>query len=84
MNKLVKKIIDIYAQVGDFRITPYDGAIPVSEADAQAEKAVEDYTKAVIREERAKIVAWCRNVNIDWCRCDDAIEKGEYLEGEVK
>jgi len=50
MNKLVETIIDIYAQVGDFHITPYDGAIPVSEADAQAEKAVEDYTNAVIRE----------------------------------
>ncbi len=30
-------------------------------------------------EERAKIVAWCRNVNIDWCRCADAIEAGEHL-----
>jgi hypothetical protein len=50
MNKLVETIIDIYAQVGDFRITPYDGAIPVSEADAQAEKAVEDYTKAVVEQ----------------------------------
>jgi hypothetical protein len=50
VNKLVETIIDIYAQVGDFRITPYDGAILVSEADAQAEKAVEDYTNAVIRE----------------------------------
>lgn len=50
MNKLVETIIDIYAQVGDFRITPYDGAIPVSEADAQAEKAVENYTKAVVEQ----------------------------------
>ena len=50
MNKLVETIIDIYGQVGDFHIVPYDGAIPVAEADAQAEKAVEDYTKAVIRE----------------------------------
>jgi hypothetical protein len=50
MNKLVETIIDIYAQVGDFRITPYDGAIPVSKADAQAEKAVEEYTNAVIEE----------------------------------
>jgi len=69
MNKLVEKIIDIYAQVGNFRITPYDGAIPVSEADAQAEKAVEDYTNAVIRktleqssvtdiEQRALVEAW--------------------------
>lgn len=50
MNKLVETIIDIYGQVGDFRVTPCDGAIPISEADAQAEKAVEDYTKAVIEE----------------------------------
>ena len=50
MNKLVETIIDIYAQVGDFRITPYDGAIPVSEADAQAEKAVEEYTNAVVEQ----------------------------------
>jgi hypothetical protein len=79
MNKLVKTIIDIYGQVGEFRVTPYDGAIPISEADAQADKAVEDYTNAIIREERAKIVVWCRNVNIDWCRCGDAIEAGEHL-----
>ena len=50
MNKLVETIIDIYGQVGDFHIVPYDGAVPISEADAQAEKAVEDYTNAVIRE----------------------------------
>ena len=50
MNKLIGTILDIYGQVGDFHIVPYDGAIPVSEADAQAEKAVEDYTNAVIRE----------------------------------
>lgn len=30
-------------------------------------------------EERAAIVAWCRNVNLDWCRCADAIEAGEHL-----
>jgi hypothetical protein len=50
MNKLVETILDIYGQVGDFHIVPYDGAIPVAEADAQAEKAVEDYTNAVVRE----------------------------------
>ena len=50
MNKLVGTILDIYGQVGDFHIVPYDGAIPVAEADAQAEKAVEDYTNAAIRE----------------------------------
>ena len=30
-------------------------------------------------EERAAIVAWCRNVNMDWCRCAEAIEAGEHL-----
>ena len=57
MNKLVETILDIYGQVGDFHIVPYDGAIPVAEADAQAEKAVEDYTNAVIREVREAIAA---------------------------
>jgi len=57
MNKLVGTILDIYGQVGYFHIVPYDGAIPVAEADAQAEKAVEDYTNAVIREVREAIAA---------------------------
>ena len=30
-------------------------------------------------EERAAIVAWCRNVNMDWCGCAEAIEAGEHL-----
>ena len=30
-------------------------------------------------EERAAVVAWCRNVNIDWCGCADAIEAGDHL-----
>jgi len=35
-------------------------------------------------EERAKIVAWCRNVNIYWCKCDYAIEEGEHLQEQSK
>lgn len=54
MNKLVKAIIDIYGQVGDFHITPFDGAIPVSEADAQAEKVVKVYTDTLLKEARAE------------------------------
>ena len=38
-----------------------------------------DGRKMDAMEERAKIVAWCRNVNLDWCRCADAIEAGEHL-----
>ena len=34
--------------------------------------------------ERARVVAWCRFANIDWCRCDDAIERGEHLKEELK
>ena len=30
-------------------------------------------------EERAAVVAWCRNVNMDWCGCAEAIEAGEQL-----
>jgi len=30
-------------------------------------------------EERDAIVAWCRNVNMDWCGCAEAIEAGEHL-----
>jgi hypothetical protein len=55
MNKLVEAIIDIYGQVGDFHITPFDGAIPVSEADEQAEKAVKVYTDAILMEAHAEI-----------------------------
>jgi hypothetical protein len=35
-------------------------------------------------EERAKIVAWCRNVNIYWCKCAYAIEEGEHLQEQSK
>lgn len=55
---LVQTLVEIYGRVGDFHITPCDGAIPVSEADRLAEKAVEDYTNAALSEERAAIVAW--------------------------
>lgn len=55
MNKLINAILDIYGQVGDFHITPFDGAIPVSEADAQAEKVVKVYTDTLLMEARAEI-----------------------------
>ena len=47
-NALVQTLVEIYSRIGDFHITPCDGAIPVSEADRLAEKAVEDYTNAII------------------------------------
>ena len=37
-----------------------------------------------VEQERAKIVAWCRNVNIYWCKCDYAIEAGEHLQEQNK
>jgi hypothetical protein len=55
MNKLVEAILDAYGQVGDFHITPFDGAIPISEADRLAEKAVEDYTNAIVGKAQAEI-----------------------------
>jgi hypothetical protein len=57
---LVQTLVEIYGRIGDFHITPCDGAIPVSEADRLAEKAVEDYTNAIRSEERTAIVAWLR------------------------
>lgn len=30
-------------------------------------------------EERAATIAWCRNVNMDWCGCAESIEAGEHL-----
>ena len=57
---LVQTLVEIYGRIGDFHVTPCDGAIPVSEADRLAEKAVEDYTNAILSEERAAIVAWLR------------------------
>ncbi len=59
-NTLVQTLVEIYGRIGDFHITPCDGAIPVSEADRLAEKAVEDYTNTIRSEERAAIVAWLR------------------------
>lgn len=32
------------------------------------------------KDENAAVVAWCRNVNMDWCGCADAIEAGEHLQ----
>lgn len=58
---LVQTLVEIYGRIGDFNVTPCDGAIPVSEADRLAEEAVEDYTNAILNEERAAIVAWLRS-----------------------
>jgi hypothetical protein len=44
---LAQTLVEIYGRIGDFHITPCDGAIPISEADRLAEKAVEDYTNAL-------------------------------------
>jgi len=55
---LVQTLVEIYGRIGDFHITPCDGAIPISEADRLAEKAVEDYTDGIRSEERAKIANW--------------------------
>lgn len=55
---LVQTLLEIYGRIGDFNVTPCDGAIPVSEADRLAEEAVEGYTNAILSEERAAIVAW--------------------------
>jgi hypothetical protein len=45
---LVQTLVEIYGRIGDFHIVPCDGAIPISEADRLAEKAVEDYTNAIL------------------------------------
>ncbi len=52
---LVQTLVEIYGRIGDFHITPCDGAIPVSEADRLAEKAVEDYTNAILGKAQAEI-----------------------------
>ena len=52
---LVQTLVEIYGRIGDFHITPCDGAVPVSEADRLAEKAVEDYAKAVVGNAQAEI-----------------------------
>jgi hypothetical protein len=57
---LVQTLLEIYGRIGDFHVTPCDGAIPVSEADRLAEKAIEDYANATLSEERAAVVAWLR------------------------
>jgi hypothetical protein len=61
---LVQTLVEIYGRIGDFHITPCDGAIPVSEADRLAEKAVEDYIDAIIEALEAR-----------WAEADALIEK---------
>ena len=60
MNPLIKTLIDIYGKVGDFRITPCDGAIPISEIDRLAQEAVEQHNIAVAKAEREAIIKWLR------------------------
>jgi len=55
MHPLIEKLRGIYGRIGIFHITPCDGDIPISEADRLAEKAVEEYTKAIIAEQAAEI-----------------------------
>ena len=55
MNKLIEAILDVYGQVGDFHITPFDGATSIFDADAQAEEVVKVYTEALLTEARAEI-----------------------------
>jgi methylmalonyl-CoA mutase cobalamin-binding subunit len=57
VNPLIKSLIDIYGKVGDFHITPCDGAIPISEADRLAQEAVEQHNTAVAKAERERIIA---------------------------
>ena len=77
---LIKTLVEIYGRIGDFHITPCDGAIPISEADRLAEKAVEDYTNAILSEERNRVVAWLRLSNVP-CELEtaDEIEAGYHL-----
>ena len=87
-NALVQTLVEIYGRIGDFHITPCDGAILVSEADRLAREAVEDYTNAILSEERAAIVAWLRkNAKLNPHRPEakalvilfsNAIEDGEH------
>jgi signal transduction protein with GAF and PtsI domain len=55
VNPLIKTLVEIYGRIGDFHITPCDGAIPISEADRLAEKAVEAYAKTVWEDQAAEI-----------------------------
>ncbi len=58
MTDLIETLIDIYGKVGDFHITPCDGAIPISEADRLAQEAVEQHNIAVAKAEREAIIKW--------------------------
>lgn len=62
---LVQTLVEIYGRIGDFHITPCDGAIPVSEADRLAEKAVEDYTDA-LKAENERLEAALKRIAGGW------------------
>ncbi len=71
----------------DGKITLGDGADPTEAAAACIEAMdgmIQNLIRNAVQKERNLIVAWCRNVNIDWCRCDEAIERGDHLKGEEK
>jgi hypothetical protein len=75
LEKLRADLVEIYGRIGNFHITPCDGAIPISEADRLAEKTVEKYAECVAEEERKAVVAWLR---LRGGHADD-IEAGKHL-----
>jgi hypothetical protein len=77
VTDLIKTLIDIYGKVGDFRITPCDGAIPISEADRLAQEAVEQHNIAVAKAEREAIMEWLRKHGMRQTAM--MLEKGEHL-----
>ena len=71
----------------DGKITLGDDAEPTEAAAACIEVMdgmIQNLIRNAVQKERNLIVSWCRNVNIDWCRCDDAIERGDHLKEELK
>ena len=81
MNPLIKTLIDIYGKVGDFRITPCDGAIPISEADRLAQEAVEQHNIAVAKAEREAIIEWLRERACVWATDSETADAIELWEG---
>ncbi len=71
----------------DGKITLGDGADPTEAAAACIEAMdgmIQNLIRNAVQKERNLIVAWCRNVNIYWCRCDEAIERGDHLKENGK
>jgi hypothetical protein len=76
VTDLIKTLIDIYGKVGDFHITPCDGAIPISEADRLAQEAVEQHNIAVAKAEVNAITTWLRKHGMR--QVATSIEEGKY------